>query len=59
MIIDTVFRELGSYRKKSPKGGRMDWLEGIAREEVIARIFLALKKAKIDYDPLWAQVDGT
>lgn len=47
-----VLRELASFRKRSPKGGRMDWLENIEREAAISRILVALKRAGIDHEPL-------
>jgi|ERR1700682_2648563 len=44
-----VLRELGSFRKLSPKDGRMDWLENIELDEVIRRAFLALRREGIQH----------
>jgi hypothetical protein len=44
-----VLRELHRYRKRSPKGGLMDWLEGISLEETTAAIFASLKRQGIEY----------
>jgi hypothetical protein len=47
-----VLRELASFRKRSPKGARMDWLENIEREAAISRSLLALQREKIVHHSL-------
>jgi T5orf172 domain-containing protein len=44
-----VLRRLRRYRKLSPKGGMMDWLETITLADAIAEIYKALTDARISY----------
>ena len=47
-IVDAeraVMRYLRPYRMRSPKGGLLEWLEGISYEDAKAAVFLALEKA--------------
>jgi hypothetical protein len=44
-----ILRELKQFRMLSPKGGRLEWLEGIAYESAREAIFCALKNAQINY----------
>ena len=48
-----ILRKLSAVRMRSPKGGRMDWLEGIETRAVIATVFEALDAAHISYRRLW------
>jgi hypothetical protein len=45
-----VLRNLKAYRKRSPNGGRMDWLEGLTVEQAVAAVFEALGNAGIPYE---------
>ena len=47
-----VLRRLKPYRKLSPKGGRLEWLEGISYEDAKAAVFAALNDAGIPYIPV-------
>jgi hypothetical protein len=44
-----ILRSLKSYRKLSPKGARMDWLERISVDSAIAIAHQALSAAGIRY----------
>lgn len=44
-----ILRKLKQYRKRSPKGGMMDWLENISLEQVVTAVDEALVDAKIPY----------
>lgn len=46
-----ILRALKRYRALSPKGGRLEWLEGIAFEDVKILVFAALDKHGIKYIP--------
>ena len=43
---------LQGYRTRSPKGGLMEWLEGISRNEVIKIVFNALDSSGCEYKKL-------
>jgi hypothetical protein len=45
-----VLRRLRTFRKRSPKGGMMDWLQDIAVDEAIAMVHEALTNARITYE---------
>ena len=45
-----VMHCLRRYRKPSPKGRPLEWLEGISYEDAKAAVFRALDKAGIPYD---------
>jgi hypothetical protein len=44
-----VLRRLKQYRKQSPNGRMMDWLENISVERVVLTIHEALTDARISY----------
>jgi hypothetical protein len=44
-----ILRALRKYRVLSPKGARLEWLEGIAYEDVKTLVLLELDKAGIKY----------
>ena len=44
-----ILRALKQYRKRSPKGGRLEWLEGISYENVKITVFAALDEQGISY----------
>ena len=44
--------ELDQYRMKSPKGRKMEWLEGISFKEVQKIIITTLRKSSISYQLL-------
>lgn len=45
-----ILRHLKEYRKRSPKGGMMDWLENIDIEVVIAEVYSVLDRKGIVYE---------
>lgn len=45
-----ILRALKKYRKSSPKGGRLEWLEGITYEEAKLIALNALKSKSIHYE---------
>lgn len=47
-----ILRHLKVNRKRSPKGGMLDWLEDIQLETAIAEAYVALDNAGISYIPL-------
>lgn len=49
-----VLRALARFRKRNPIGGRMDWLEGIGVDAVVAQVQAALQSANISYAALLA-----
>jgi hypothetical protein len=53
----TILRRLKAFRKLSPKGGRMDWLEGIDPRDVIGAVFDSLNGANIDHQRIWDEAD--
>jgi hypothetical protein len=44
-----ILRELSYFRMLSPKGGKLEWLEGISYDDANKAIFSALKKAQINF----------
>ena len=44
-----ILRHLKTYRKRSPKGGLMDWLENIDIDTVIKEIYYVLNKEGIQH----------
>jgi hypothetical protein len=44
-----LLRALKQYRKLSPKGGRLEWLEGISYEDVKITVFATLDEQGINY----------
>lgn len=44
-----ILRALKPYRKLSPKGGRLEWLEGISCEDVKITVFASLDEKGISY----------
>jgi hypothetical protein len=44
-----VLRRLGLFRKRTPKGGMMDWLQDITVDKAIAEVHEALANAGIPY----------
>ena len=49
-----ILTHLRTYRLRSPKGGLMDWLEGISVEDAIAAVFDTLDKEHITYRRIWS-----
>jgi hypothetical protein len=47
-----ILRELRDFRILSPKGGKLEWLEGISYNDAKEAIFYALKKAKISFSKI-------
>ena len=47
-----VLRRLKPFRKRSPKGGMMDWLQDITVDEAVAVTHEALTNAGIPYERL-------
>jgi len=45
-----ILRHLKKYRKRSPKGGLMDWLENIETESVIQEVYSVLEKEGIPHE---------
>jgi hypothetical protein len=45
-----ILRHLKMYRKRSPKGGLMDWLENIEIEAVIDEVYSVLDKEGIPHE---------
>lgn len=45
-----ILRHLKKYRKRSPKGGLMDWLENIETETVIKEVYSVLIKEGIPHE---------
>lgn len=44
-----ILRTLKGFRKRSPKGGLMDWLEGISLEDATRAVFTTLDREQIRY----------
>ena len=44
-----ILKALRQYRKRSPKGGRLEWLEGISYEDVKITVFASLDEKGISY----------
>ena len=44
-----VLRALKQYRKLSPKGGRLEWLEGVTYEKAKSIVFKTLEAEAINY----------
>ena len=44
-----VLRALKQYRKLSPKGGRLEWLEGVSYEKAKSIVFYALQTEGVKY----------
>jgi len=44
-----ILRHVRNYRKRSPKGGLMDWLENIDLETAAKEVFIALDNEGIAY----------
>ena len=44
-----ILRHLRNHRMKSPKGGRMDWLEGIALVDAVEAVFESLNREALKY----------
>lgn len=52
-IVDAeraVLRDLKAFRKRSPKGGMMDWLYGLTLDQAVAAVHESLKRANILYE---------
>ena len=47
-----ILRVLKRYRKTSPKGGRLEWLEGISYEEAKNTVFATLDEQGFEYIPI-------
>jgi len=45
-----VIRKLKEFQKLSPKGGRLEWLEGISYEDVKEAIFTAIGESGLEYE---------
>lgn len=45
-----VRRKLAPFQKLSPKGGRLDWLEGITCQEVKIRIAEVIEASDLEYE---------
>jgi hypothetical protein len=48
-----ILRHLKKYRKRSPKGRLMDWLENIGTEAVIKEVYSVLTNEGIRHDAIW------
>ena len=48
-----ILRALKQYRKLSPKGGRLEWLEGISYEHAKSVVFATLDEQGLKYK-VWA-----
>ena len=46
-----IKQELKSFQKLSPKGGRLEWLEGISYYEAKAVITKVIESSSLDYEP--------
>ena len=46
-----VLRALRQYRKPSPKGGKLEWLEGISYENAKSVVFATLDERGFEYTP--------
>ena len=44
-----ILRALRAYRKISPKGGKLEWLEGISYEDAKSIVFTTLERDGIEY----------
>lgn len=44
-----ILRHLKQYQIKSPKGGRLEWLENINANEVVEKVFLVLENEGFNY----------
>jgi hypothetical protein len=44
-----ILKELKQFRILSPKGGKLEWLEGISYKDTKEKIFSTLKNAGIEY----------
>jgi hypothetical protein len=44
-----ILRALKQYRKLSPKGGKLEWLEGISYEDAKRIVFETLNNQQIQY----------
>jgi hypothetical protein len=47
-----ILRALKQYRKLSPKGGRLEWLEGISYEATKRIVFATLDEQGINFSPV-------
>jgi hypothetical protein len=47
-----VLQKLKKYRKLSPKGGKLEWLEGITYENAKKAVFEALDESEISFVPI-------
>jgi hypothetical protein len=52
-----ILRRLKQFRKRSPKGGLMDWLERITTAEAISEILDVLDQAGIPYEQIPASIE--
>jgi len=50
-----ILRHLKIYRKRSPKGGLMDWLEGIDVETVVKEVYSVLEKEGIAHEAIHSE----
>jgi hypothetical protein len=46
-----IKQKLRPYQKLSPKGGRLEWLEGITYSEAMKAIAEVMKTSNLDYEP--------
>jgi hypothetical protein len=53
-----ILRALKDYRKISPKGGKLEWLEEISYEDVKSIVFAVLYRDGIEYTSLGYDVRG-
>ena len=44
-----ILRALKQHRKLSPKGGKLEWLEGISYEDVRSAVYSVLDENGVDY----------
>ena len=52
----TVLRALKKYRKLSPKGGRLEWLEGITYADAKRLALAALDEHGVEYTPVISDI---